>query len=125
LLALFALLLNTVLPLSPITDAAHAAGAGAYQAADAGETIIICTGAGMRVMQIGPDGKPISDKTPGEGFCPLCTTHVSADLPRSIQVEPAHDTGSGRDAIAPVLIDLPHPSIHATPATPRAPPLHI
>jgi len=121
--ALFALLLNVALPLASTANTAQAA--GAYLSDGPGETIVICTGAGMRVIQLGPDGKPVSGNMQGEGFCPLCTIYACFDLPRSPRVEPAFEAGPHRDVLAPAHADLPHPSIHATPSAPRAPPLDI
>lgn len=124
-LALFALFLNAALPLVSMADTARAAGPGAYLSGDSVETIVICTGTGMRVVHLGPDGEPLSGNTQGDGFCPLCTISVAIDPARSTQVEPASDDGPDRGALAPAHADLPRPSIHATPSAPRAPPLDI
>ena len=123
--ALVALLLNVFLPFVPLADSARAAETGAYLSGSQVETIVICTGAGMRVIQIGPDGKPISGNVQGDGFCPQCTVSAGIDLPRSTLVEPASDTGPVRGTLVPTYADLPRPSIHATPSVPRAPPLDI
>ncbi|MBE9558635.1 MAG: DUF2946 domain-containing protein [Proteobacteria bacterium] len=123
--ALFALLLNVVLPLASVAKTAEAAGPGAYLAGGSGETIVICTGTGMRIIQLGPDGKPVSGNMQGDGFCPICTIFAGIDLTRSTQVEPVSDTGLNRGVLTPAHADLPRPSIHATPSAPRAPPSFV
>lgn len=123
--AMIALLLNVILPLALAMGQAGAAGPGAYLSGIQGETIVICTGAGMRTIQVGPDGKPVSGKMQGDGYCPLCVISGGIGLAPAARTvilleEPTHNS-----TWLPLRFEQPRPSIRATRSAPRAPPLEI
>lgn len=117
--ALATMLLNLFLPFAPVI------GQAAVSAEGPGKTIVVCTGAGMRMIQVDADGDPVSGNSQGDGFCPLCTIATGIEPARTTLSGPTCLTEPDTARILPRDADLPRPSIHATPSAPRAPPLDI
>lgn len=88
-----------------------------------GSTVLICTGAGLKLVRLDGNGDPVSGSDRGDGFCVLCLPFysmapVAGDLALAF-ARPAFIAGNQPQPIDEGLL---RPSVSSGSSSPRAPP---
>ena len=100
-------------------------GRAAETAGEAGpdSTILICTGAGLKLVRLDGNGEPVSGSDRGDGFCVLCLPFYSmAGIAAAADPAFAKPTFIAGNQPQPIEEGLLRPSVSSGSSSPRAPP---